>query len=253
MKIAILTIYNGQKFIEDTIYGKKTIINYCKKHCYDFIDDTTIIDNTREIQWSKILLIQKYLQKDYDYLVWIDADIIILNDEKKIEHFIERLMGDKQLMYSKDFGSWVNNGVIFIKNTPFMLEYFQEVYKHTNEICREQGSMDFLWRINWKNCRNVIAITEDPTEYNSYWGAYKYGQFIIHFAGCGEPSRPPNSLRKFMDMFCPIKMEGEYGHPTDNNDTFKQRLYWLKNTAEDDLQQKKYLCSILGKNYPFEI
>ena len=121
MKIAVLTIYSGEKFIEDTKYGRRVLVDYCKKHNYDFIDDSTVTkDHDREIQWSKILLIQKYLKyiKDgedkpyYDYLVWIDADIFIMNPDITIESIIERLMNNKHIMYSKDFGGWVNNGEI---------------------------------------------------------------------------------------------------------------------------------------------
>ena len=254
MKICILTIYHGEKFRNDTKYGRQTIINYCDRYGYDFVDDDTIVDNTREIQWSKILLIQKYLEKgEHDYLVWIDADILILNPEKSIENFIERLMGDKELMYSKDFGNWVNNGVIFIKNTAFMLDYFKEVYKHTNEVCREQGSMDMLWRRNWANCRSVTAITEDPTEYNSNWNAYKYGQFIIHFAGCGEPNRKPNSLLLMMDMFTPLKMDGDFEHFLDTDETYHERIRWLKEDAENEMREKTILCRQQGKYLPIDL
>ena len=92
MKIGILTLYYGDKFKEDTKYARITLLNYCKKHNYDFIEDDTLVKvHNREIQWTKILLIQKYLQYKnesnnsyYNYLIWIDADIFIMNPEKTI-------------------------------------------------------------------------------------------------------------------------------------------------------------------------
>ena len=252
MKIAVLTIYSGEKFIEDTKYGRRVLVDYCKKHNYDFIDDSTVTkDHDREIQWSKILLIQKYLKyiKDgedkpyYDYLVWIDADIFIMNPDITIESIIERLMNNKHIMYSKDFGGWVNNGVIFIKNTKEALDYFVESWNHTTQICREQGSMDYIWRINWNNCQSILEITQNQREYNPVWHEYEYGQFIIHFPGCGEPVRKPNSLKMMMDMFCPIKMDEE------TEDAYLERIRWLKEDAERELRHKRQLCIQQGWKY----
>jgi hypothetical protein len=247
MKIGIITLAYGEKFKKDIKYGKQTLINYCNKHGYDLLEDEDMVKkHDREIQWTKILLIQKYLQnKDpfYDYLIWIDADIIILNPEKKIEDFITRLMNNKHIMYSKDFGNWVNNGVIFIKNTKESFDYFVESWNHTNEICREQGSMDMLYRINWNNCKSYIEITEDPREYNPVWFQYEYGMFLMHFPGCGESQRKPNSLKIMMDMFCPLKMDEE------TDETYLERIRWLKDDAERELKYKKQLCIQQGWKY----
>ena len=244
MKIGILTLYYGDKFKEDTKYGRISLMNYCQKYGYDFIEDDTLVKaHEREIQWTKVLLIQKYLQYKnesnnsyYNYLIWIDADIFIMNPEKTIEGFIDRLMNGKDLMYSKDFGGWVNNGVMFIKNTERILRFFIETWKHTNEICREQGAQDMLWRHNWDNCQTYITITENQREYNPVWHEYEYGQFIMHFPGAGEPQRKPNSLRDMMRMFCPIKMDD------DTDETYFERIRWLKEDATRVLKEKRQLC-----------
>ena len=246
MNIGILTFYIGEKFINDTKYGRRVLVDYCKRHNYDFIDDSSISkDHDREVQWSKILMIQKYLKDEncYDYLVWIDADIFIMNSDITIESIIIRLMNNKHIMYSKDFGGWVNNGVIFIKNTKEALDYFIESWNHVTQICREQGAMDYLWRINWNNCKSIIEITQDQREYNPVWFEYEYGQFIIHFPGCGEPNRNPNSLKLMMDMFCPVKMDEE------SEEVYIKRIRWLKEDASKDLKHKKQLCIQQGWKY----
>ena len=245
MKIGVITLALGEKFLHDIKYGRITLEKYCQKHNYNLLEDVGLIkEHDREIQWTKILLIQKFLELDtYDYLVWIDADIIILNPEITLESFIKRLMNNKDIMYSKDFGGWVNNGVIFIKNTNFSKEYFKESWIHTNEICREQGSMDMLLRYNWNDSQNHIQLTDDPREYNPMWFQYEYGIFLMHFPGCGEANRKPNSLKIMMDMFCPIKMEEE----TEEN--YQNRLTWLKEKASDELKYKRQLCIQQGWKY----
>jgi len=229
MKIGVCSFVIGQQYKDIVKYGIQTRINYCKKYNYDFIDDENVYDPSREIEWSKIRIIQKYLAS-YDFLVWIDADTFIMNDEIRLEDLIERLLGDKDLMYVAAHG-WVNNGIFFVRNTPLMHEYFREVYNHTGQICREQGAMDFLWRINWMNCQNKMLIVRNQKEFNSFWDNYSWGDFIIHFPGCNEPNRPEECLRRMMIMFCPIKMEED----TDN--TYNYRMEWLKNKAPVDLSK----------------
>ena len=83
MKIGVITLATGEKFLYDIKYGRITLENYCRKHTYDLLEDNSLIkEHDREIQWTKILLIQKFLELNtYDYIVWIDADTIILNQE----------------------------------------------------------------------------------------------------------------------------------------------------------------------------
>lgn len=253
MKIGIITLATGEKFIRDIKYGRKTLENYCTLHGYNLLEDLSLVDiHDREIQWTKIPLILKYLSispDEYDYLVWIDADTIIMNQTIKVETIMDRLMGDKLIMYSKDFGNWINNGVIFIKNDPMVVDFFTETWNHPNEICREQGAMDKLYRMNWKGCRNIIQVTDDPCEYNPVWFQYKPDQFLMHFPGCGEPCRKPNSLLYMMDMFMPLKMNGDDEHFKDTDGTHSQRLQWLSNYAEADVRQLKARCDAQGFKY----
>ena len=253
MKIGIITLAYGEKFKNDIKYGRQTLLDYCNKNNYDLLEDESMVSkHDREIQWTKILLIQKFLECNephYDYLVWVDADIIILNPELTIQSFIERLMNGKDIMYSKDFGGWVNNGVIFVKNTQNSYDYFKESWNHTNEFCREQGSMDMLYRYNWNNCQSFIEITDNSQEYNPVWHQYKYGMFLMHFPGCGETQRLQNSLRLMMDMFSPLKLEGDNGHQLDTEETYQERLRWLREDAEKDLENKRILCIQQGWKY----
>jgi len=237
MKIAIGSLSIGEKYKNDTKYGRLTKINYCKKWGYDFIEDSSNTDKSRPLQWSKIKLILKYLS-DYDYFVWIDADTLIMNQEISIESFIVRLMvpENKELIYSKEY-SWVNTGVMFIKNTDFMNNFFKESWRHPNLICLDQGAIDMLWRTNWRLCQSKINIVEQ-TEFNSGWYNWEWGQFLIHFPGCGESGRKPNSLRRMMEMFCPLKMSEEV------DEEYQKRLLWLhRDTLKERelMRHSKYL------------
>lgn len=241
MKIAIGTLRLGEKFKRDTKYGHLTKIQYCQKHGYDLIEDEQIHVFNRGYQWSKIYLILKYLHQ-YDYFVWIDADTLIMNQEKRIEEFVERLMNNKDIMYARDDG-WINTGVMFIKNTKFANDFFIRTFNFPNEMCYEQGAIDKLWRLNVDNCRTRIEITSDQTEYNSYWWKWRWGQFLVHFPSCGEPNRPQNCLYRLIALFCPIKMD------EDDDESFQSRISWLKQSS-NTIPKLKAECNRQGRYFP---
>lgn len=243
MKIAICTLHVGDKFKEETKYGKIVKEQYCKKHDYDYIDDETVVDHSRDFPWSKIKVIQKHLP-NYDYVVWIDADIQIMNSNKKLDEFIDEFMGNNLLMYVKS-RQWVNTGVMFIKNDPFMFEFFDESYKHTNQICWEQGAIDFLYRINWKGCQSKIHLVNHKL-FNSDWFDWDSNDFIVHFPGCSV-QKSPGCLRKMMELFCPIKMDHE------TVEQFNQRYFWLYNFASAEMRQCKRMCDTKRLYFPFQL
>jgi hypothetical protein len=230
MKIAVCSFVIGDRYMDIVKYGIESRKEYCKKYNYDYIDDTSVYDSSMEVEWSKILIMQKYLGQ-YDFLVWIDADTFIMNDEITLESLIDRyLEGEtpRDVMYTVGHG-WINNGVFFVRNTEWVYEYFTEVNKNRNEICREQGSMDLLYRVNWNGCQSKVVVVQNQKEFNSFWDNYSWGDFIIHFPGCNVENRPENSLNRMMNMFCPIRMV------EDSDDSYNFRINWLKTSAERDL------------------
>jgi hypothetical protein len=248
MKIAVCSFVIGDKYKEVVKYGIQTRKDYCKKHNYDYIDDESVYDSSREVEWSKILIIQKYINQ-YDFIVWIDADTFIMNEDITLESLIKMYLEgeNKDLMYTVGH-NWVNNGIMFIRNTPFMKEFFTEVYKHTDQICREQGSIDYLYRMNWKGCQSKIVVVKNQKEFNSFWDNYSWGDFIIHFPGCNVQGRQENALERMMNMFCPIRMD------EDTDDSYNFRMNWLKTRCVDDLfrfRGKGYLPLVLHRKPDF--
>ena len=131
MKIAIVTIAIGDKFREKMHYSTLSKIEYCKKHNYDFIEDDSVYDTSRPIAWSKILLMKKYLPQ-YDYIMWIDADAMILNFDDKIEDKLYLLNG-RDVCVTSVYGM-INTGVIIVKNTDTSLRLLDLIYEQTEFI-----------------------------------------------------------------------------------------------------------------------
>ena len=125
----------------------------------------------------------KYLS-DFDYLIWIDADILIMNSEIQLEQFIEKYE-NFDIICGSDW-KMINTGVLFIKNTEFSKEFLQKVYdnefdpeedKHQRYLNWEQVSFINLNDLNYMDCKNRIHVT-DPIEFNSYWFNYFHLIFI---------------------------------------------------------------------------
>ena len=233
IKIGVCSLSIGEKYKEYTKYSLINKIKYCRKHGYDFIEDETIYNPEKPIPWSKLLLILKYLS-EYDYLVWIDADILIMNSEIKLEDFIEKY-NSVDIICGSDW-KMINTGVIFVKNTDFSREFIRQVYdnkydpeedKNQRYLNWEQGSFINLYDLNSLDCRNHIKVT-DPSEFNSYWYNYFPGHFILHFAGVRG-----DLLSYLIKDYCPDRLDD-----IDDDKSYNDRMLWLSGPVRDHLDNK---------------
>jgi|UniRef100_A0A6C0D1M5 hypothetical protein len=223
MKIAVCSLHIGERYKVTTKLGRDSKIKYCDKHNYDYIEDESVYDNTRPIQWSKILLLIKYLQK-YDYLVWIDADTMIMNSDITLESIINTYSNGKDFLACLDNGIVINTGVFFIKNTEYALSILKLIYTQTDFIYHkywEQGAFIYLHSNNINNLINNTTILSPNMQYIFNCSIYKYkaGYFLIHFLGISNLDH----LEKVMEDFYPYKKENE------NDYMFEHRKSWLNN------------------------
>lgn len=227
MKIAVLSLTVGDEYKKITKYGRLTKLQYCQRHGYDFIDEESIVDSTRPLSWSKIPLILKYLPR-YDYVVWIDGDTYIMNPEITLESLIDEWMEGKDMMMASDHVC-LNAGVMFIKNTAFSKEFFEKTYTMEEYIYTgnwEQDAIIKLYETNTFDSQNKIKIVRFPQQiaFNSYYYNFKYGQFIIHMAGC---QRNLETLQLAMNDYCPLQKDGE------SDQSYENRQQWIKTTGSN--------------------
>ena len=164
--------------------------SYCNKHNYKCVLEDKSLCNERAPAWSKILLLQREMKNnpDYDYIVWIDDDILITNKDKKFEDFIHEY--DCDIFVSKDaLQSYpMNTGIIVCKNKPQTLKYLQHIW----QLCEKypQSKNSGLWE------QDVMARDHKESKYvkvipykiiqtfqrksNKDW---TLGDFSAHFTG----------------------------------------------------------------------
>lgn len=132
--------------------------DYCNKHNYKCVLENKSLDQSRHQSWSKIILLKREMEKnkDIDYAIWIDDDILITDKDKKFEDFIdpnENVSVSQDAL--KDYP--MNLGIMICKNNNETLNYLQYIW----DICETKYPQHKL-QPNWEQC----VITKDYIETN---------------------------------------------------------------------------------------
>lgn len=231
MKIAVCSLYINPWYREIVKYGQRTLEKYCRKHGYDFIYETEetpegVYDKKRPIPWYKIQLLLKVMQNsEYDFVVWNDADSVIVNYDKKLEDFITRDLLTKDVLVARDWQSTLNTGTMFVRNCNYSRVLLQTVWDNTWEFdanLHEQASLGDLFTRNILNTQEHIVILplNRQNYFLTYWYSYLPNQcFIVHATRC---SHDRTGFVFTMDMFCTVKMDEE------SEEQFKDRMNWMQ-------------------------
>lgn len=208
-KIAVCTLTIGEKYKKVVYWGHHTKELYCMRHGYDLRTDEDIYDKSRPPAWSKIKLLLKCLEEDYEYVVWMDADTAIMNHNITLDDIITQFSGNKDMMIAKDLYNF-NTGVMFVKNTEWSKKFLNHVYNQTeyiNDGNWEQTAIIDLYKANALDSQLHIQSCKQ-TVFNSYWFVYEDGQFLLHFAGCWR-NNVNNGLDRMMSMCYPFRKRNE--------------------------------------------
>ena len=152
MKIAVCSLYIQPWYREVTKYEKYSIEKYCEKNGYDFIyepQDTEdgVYNRKRDYPLYKIQLLLKVLKnKDYDFVIWNDADSMI-NYDKKLESFIDKYLCHKDILVVHDWNSTINTGTMFIRNCLYSCLLLRMICDNipSNKSLHEQSSLSDIY------------------------------------------------------------------------------------------------------------
>jgi len=163
----------SQEIDEYAAYSLLSNILYMKKHNYGYLIEESIANNSRfkdDYTYHRKLapILESLIDSNVsyptvtnqcDYLIWIDADIIILDINFKIENIINRFP-KANLIMSADVSSIANTGFIIIKNnrwsTNFLYNWYNERLK-TNYI-NDQNGFEIVYNIFYNASRDKIII-----------------------------------------------------------------------------------------------
>lgn len=207
-RIGTCTVAHG-KHIEGYQRALNTHAEHGNYHSYPtYLLDHPILDGL----WSKesalldVLLqeLSKAKNEQLEWLVWFDADTVIMNKLIPLETFLppeER--NDVHLLYTKDWNG-LNNGVFILRVSNWSLEFLSSIvayrsFKPEDKLpFTEQSAMDKVMQLDkYKDG----AIECPPQWFNAYPSDggdkdvhydHRPGQMLVHFAGIGDKSKAIN-------------------------------------------------------------
>ena len=197
MKIAVLMWCDGKttkRYGNTTYHINKT---YCDKHGYDLIFSSQRRHDRNDLAWEKIPMVIEHI-KQYDYVIWIDADAHFYIDRGPIEdvikehpraHFIFSEDGvPKGIPASKVEGyTSINTGFFIVKNTTESEKILNKWAYDDVLFCLrlsawDQGVANKMYVTNTCNIRDLSVILPFNVLQN-FDKETRHDPYVRHFAG----------------------------------------------------------------------
>ncbi len=164
--VIITNIHNENKHC----YSSHINLQYASKHKYDFFVEHCIDDE------NKLLICTKYLP-NYHYVLFItDSNIILKDDELKIETLVDKYLSDKQVIaLSTDWNEhFIKSKVFLIKNC--LLSF--EILNYWNNYADIIDELNIAYEIYTDNIISTnFGIFENV---ENLWSNYFYSNEIIY-------------------------------------------------------------------------
>lgn len=156
---------------------------YCAKHGYDCII-SELQPRHRAPSWYKLGEIMREFGNGADYVLWVDADALVVNQNFKLENFFAPNK-DLYIAYTT-YG--INCGVMMMRNCNLNRDIIVESWLHPefadHDWCEQRILMHLLDTKVYPNDR-VHIMDEEVFNSPEYWG----GCFIYHMAGMTNAER----------------------------------------------------------------
>lgn len=151
---------------------------YCELHNYKLIVANDHLDKSRPPAWSKILAVLQYLP-DFDYLFYLDMDIVIMNLNRPLEAYIHASQvlsanRSKDLILTSDWNG-LNTGAFLIRNTVWAESFFKNAWN--------KGRNFVLPKIpaNFDMSKDVRALNRSHAYLNYVSLPFEYEQRVFHY------------------------------------------------------------------------
>ena len=110
--------------------------------------------------------------QESEWMVWMDADIVITDRARRFDGFIAESMASGQDIVLSDHSSNLNNGVIAVRNTPWARDFFDG---WTSLL---QSDLPFPFRyVNFMSVTSLWRVTIVPQFHMRLVAAVTKGHF----------------------------------------------------------------------------
>jgi hypothetical protein len=152
MRKAIVSLGTGRQ-ARLLALASRSFRRYAKRHGYALELRTEALDGSRPVPWSKVGLLRE-LAREYDLLLWLDADLVIVDGSIDIAEELE----DDRFLYLVEHhtkeGRMPNSGVMLLRGGEATIEFLDDVYA-------QEDLVDHRWWENAAICR-LLGYELDP-------------------------------------------------------------------------------------------
>ncbi|WP_249203476.1 galactosyl transferase GMA12/MNN10 domain protein [Burkholderia ambifaria] len=186
-QIAFVTLYTP----DIASYGRiaeANIRQYCERHDHTFHVHRAIpqeIGLSGTGNWLKPWLLHAYLAH-HEWVVWLDADILIRNHAKEIEP----LLADRDHLLARDIGQWpFNSGVMGFRRTEanlaMLFDLMQTIQALPDRSGVYSGNGDQYYFIEAMRQHGLLdmAAIRSPFAINTPWFFSDPDSFVVHYFG----------------------------------------------------------------------
>lgn len=192
--IALLTCYTPNIANYGSI-AEANLTRYCLRHghtlhVYRQLPEGSPAKTTAN--WLKPWLMKKHLP-DHQWLLWIDADILFINQTQSLSALLEGC----NILAAHDIGGWlINSGIVGLRNTEDNLRLIQLIWQRTQNIEDRSevyaGGGDqavfceaLMTELDWELGSGIDCIAV-----NTPWFFQQDDSLCVHFFGTFNEMRP---------------------------------------------------------------
>ncbi len=160
---------------------------YCAKFGYTLFRHRELLDKSLAPSWNKLLAVQQHIN-DFDWVLWLDADAMILQQDTTLESIIAEHSNAKDIIFSVD-GSGLCAGIFLIKNTPWAKDFLKTILFLGEEpdcsFLYEQKTIHSLYNL-YPSIKERVGIIPEALIQN-HKSVFSPTAFIMHFWGYHFP------------------------------------------------------------------
>ena len=117
----------------------RTFMPYARRHGYEVRIGSGESDG-RPAAWAKLLFLERLL-RDYDEVLWLDADVVILDPSEDLAAYVPLESYQALVQTRVEDMAWVNTGVWYVRADERTSRFLRAVWERTEFI-------DHIW---WEN------------------------------------------------------------------------------------------------------
>ena len=152
MRKAIVSLGTGRQ-ARLLALASRSFRRYATRHGYALELRTEALDDTRPAPWSKVVLLRE-LARNYDLLLWLDADLVIVDGSTDIAEELEEDRFLYLVEHHTKEGRMPNSGVMLLRGGEATIKFLDDVYA-------QEDLADHRWWENAAICR-LLGYELDP-------------------------------------------------------------------------------------------